>query len=76
MISRASAPHHLIKDQPIRTSALHARRYANVFAIESFMDELAAAAGSIRSRFVSRTRATRGAGGDRGGRQGGQLETG
>src|SRR6266481_8828882 len=33
-------------DNPVRTSALRALgAYANVFAIESFMDELAAAAG-------------------------------
>jgi CO/xanthine dehydrogenase Mo-binding subunit len=37
---------HLIKDSPLRTSALRTLgAYANVFAIESFMDELAAAAG-------------------------------
>src|SRR4029079_4526601 len=37
--------HHLIKDNPIRTSALRTLGgYANVFAVESFMDELAAAA--------------------------------
>jgi len=33
-------------DNPVRTSALRSLgAYANVFAIESFMDELAAAAG-------------------------------
>ena len=38
--------HHLITDMPLRTSALRTLgAYANVFAIESFMDELAAAAG-------------------------------
>ncbi len=37
---------HLVRDLPLRTSALRALgAYANVFAIESFMDELAAAAG-------------------------------
>jgi CO/xanthine dehydrogenase Mo-binding subunit len=37
---------HLIKTQPIRTSALRTLgAYANVFATESFMDELAEAAG-------------------------------
>jgi nicotinate dehydrogenase subunit B len=37
---------HLIKEMPLRTSALRALgAYANVFAIESFMDELAGAAG-------------------------------
>jgi nicotinate dehydrogenase subunit B len=36
---------HLLLDQPIRTSALRTLgAYANVFALESFMDELAAAA--------------------------------
>jgi nicotinate dehydrogenase subunit B len=36
---------HLIKDMPLRVSALRTLgAYANVFAIESFMDELAAAA--------------------------------
>ena len=44
---RQRITHHLIKDQPIRTSALRTLgAYANVFAIESFMDELAAAAGA------------------------------
>ena len=38
---------HLLKDTPIRTSALRTLgAYANVFAAESFMDELAAAAGA------------------------------
>jgi nicotinate dehydrogenase subunit B len=38
---------HLIKEMPLRVSALRALgAYANVFAIESFMDELAAAAGA------------------------------
>ncbi len=38
---------HLIKDTPLRTSALRTLGgYANVFAVESFMDELAAAAGA------------------------------
>ena len=37
---------HLLRDTPIRTSALRTLgAYANVFAAESFMDELAAAAG-------------------------------
>ncbi|MFL5000146.1 MAG: molybdopterin cofactor-binding domain-containing protein [Xanthobacteraceae bacterium] len=39
--------HHFITDMPIRVSALRTLgAYANVFAIESFMDELAAAAGT------------------------------
>jgi nicotinate dehydrogenase subunit B len=45
--ARQRTTHHLIKDNPIRTSALRTLgAYANVFAIESFMDELAAAAGA------------------------------
>jgi nicotinate dehydrogenase subunit B len=44
---RHRTTHHLIKDQPVRTSALRTLgAYANVFAIESFMDELAAVAGA------------------------------
>jgi len=43
---RQRTTHHLIMDNPVRTSAMRALgAYANVFAIESFMDELAAAAG-------------------------------
>lgn len=39
--------HHFIPDMPIRVSALRTLgAYANVFALESFMDELAAAAGA------------------------------
>src|SRR5918995_6838166 len=38
---------HFIKDMPLRVSALRALgAYLNVFALESFMDELAAAAGA------------------------------
>jgi CO/xanthine dehydrogenase Mo-binding subunit len=38
---------HLIKDMPIRVSALRTLgAYANVWAVESFLDELAAAAGA------------------------------
>ena len=45
-LPRQKITHHLIKDNPIRTSALRTLGgYANVFAVESFMDELAAAAG-------------------------------
>ena len=42
---------HLLPDMPLRVSALRTLgAYANVFALESFMDELAAAAGApIRS---------------------------
>jgi CO/xanthine dehydrogenase Mo-binding subunit len=39
--------HHFIQDMPIRGSALRTLgAYANIFAIESFMDELAQAAGA------------------------------
>ncbi len=39
--------HHFVNDMPIRVSALRTLgAYANVFALESFMDELAAAAGA------------------------------
>jgi len=45
-IPAPATTHHLIMDNPVRTSALRTLgAYANVFAIESFMDELAAAAG-------------------------------
>ena len=38
---------HLVRDLPLRTSALRSLgAYANVFAIESFMDELAEASGT------------------------------
>src|ERR1044072_7630236 len=43
---RQRTTHHLIMENPVRTSALRTLgAYANVFAIESFMDELAAASG-------------------------------
>jgi nicotinate dehydrogenase subunit B len=46
-IPRQRITNHLIKPMPIRVSALRTLgAYANVFAIESFMDELAAAAGA------------------------------
>ena len=39
--------HHFVPDMPVRVSALRTLgAYANVFALESFMDELAAAAGT------------------------------
>src|SRR5215813_11000049 len=45
-LPRHKITHHLIMENPLRTSALRTLgAYANVFAIESFMDELAAAAG-------------------------------
>jgi nicotinate dehydrogenase subunit B len=44
---RQRVVHHFIKEMPLRVSALRTLgAYANVFAIESFMDELALAAGS------------------------------
>jgi nicotinate dehydrogenase subunit B len=43
---------HLLMDMPIRTSSLRSLgAHLNVFAIESFMDELAAAAGADPVRF-------------------------
>ncbi|HLJ22186.1 MAG TPA: molybdopterin cofactor-binding domain-containing protein [Stellaceae bacterium] len=53
---------HFIPDMPLRVSALRTLgAYANVFAIESFMDELAAAAGAdpieFRLRHLSDPRA-------------------
>ena len=53
---------HLVRDMPLRVSALRSLGgYANVFAIESFMDELAEAAGidpvSFRLRHLSDPRA-------------------
>jgi nicotinate dehydrogenase subunit B len=53
---------HFVPDSPLRTSALRGLgSYANVFAIESFMDELAHAAGAdpveFRLRYLSDERA-------------------
>jgi nicotinate dehydrogenase subunit B len=46
-LPRQRITNHMIKDMPLRVSALRTLgAYANVFAIESFMDELAAAAGA------------------------------
>jgi CO/xanthine dehydrogenase Mo-binding subunit len=43
----ARVVHHFLPDMPLRVSALRALgAYMNVFSIESFMDELAAAAGT------------------------------
>ena len=43
---------HRLLDMPIRTSSLRSLgAHLNVFAIESFMDELAAAAGADPARF-------------------------
>jgi nicotinate dehydrogenase subunit B len=44
---RQKVVHHFLKEMPIRVSALRTLgAYSNVFAIESFMDELALAAGA------------------------------
>jgi CO/xanthine dehydrogenase Mo-binding subunit len=44
---RQRVMHHFVQDMPIRVSALRTLgAYANVFALESFIDELAAAAGA------------------------------
>jgi CO/xanthine dehydrogenase Mo-binding subunit len=44
--------HHLVPDMPLRASALRGLgAYHNIFAIESFMDELAAAAGADAIEF-------------------------
>ncbi len=46
-IPRQRVTHHFIPEMPVRVSALRTLgAYANVFAIESFMDELAKAAGA------------------------------
>jgi len=43
---RQRVMHHFVQDMPIRVSALRTLgAYSNLFALESFMDELAAAAG-------------------------------
>lgn len=47
VFSQQKITNHLLLDMPIRTSALRTLgAYANVFALESFMDELAGAAGT------------------------------
>ncbi len=64
--------HHFVQDMPIRVSALRTLgAYANVFALESFMDELAASrrrrSGRIPSRASegsARARGDRGGGGE------------
>ncbi len=46
-IPNAKVTHHFLPDMPLRVSALRSLgAYMNVFSIESFMDELAGAAGS------------------------------
>ena len=46
-LPNARVTHHFLRDMPIRVSALRSLgAHVNVFAIESFMDELAAAAGT------------------------------
>jgi len=47
MLPSAKVTHHFLRDMPVRCSALRSLgAQMNVFAIESFMDELALAAGS------------------------------
>ena len=54
---RQRTTHHLIMEQPVRTSALRTLgAYANVFAIESFMDELATAGGIDPEKDIVRER--------------------
>jgi CO/xanthine dehydrogenase Mo-binding subunit len=49
---RQHVVNHLIKEMPLRVSALRTLgAYANVFALESFMDELALAAGADPAAF-------------------------
>ena len=70
--------HHFIPEMPIRVSALRTLgAYANVFAIESFMDELAALAEGRSGRVPARAHeGPARAGGDREGRRDGELEAG
>jgi CO/xanthine dehydrogenase Mo-binding subunit len=50
--SRRRVVKHFVLDHPIRVSAMRSLgAYANVFAIESFMDELAEAAGAVPVAF-------------------------
>jgi nicotinate dehydrogenase subunit B len=61
-LPNARVVHHFLPDMPLRVSALRALgAYCNVFSIESFMDELAQAAGAdpvaFRLRHMSDTRA-------------------
>ena len=62
LFPRQRVVNHLLPDMPVRVSALRTLgAYANVFAIESFMDELALAAGAdpveFRLRHLSDPRA-------------------
>src|SRR5262249_38997468 len=64
-LPRHKLVHHLLADVPVRTSSLRGLgAYANVFAIESFMDELAEVAGAdpvtYRLSLTSDPRARRG----------------
>ncbi|MFL5098191.1 MAG: molybdopterin cofactor-binding domain-containing protein [Xanthobacteraceae bacterium] len=63
-LPRHKLVHHLLADVPVRTSSLRGLgAYANVFAIESFMDELAEVAGvdpiTYRLSLISDPRARR-----------------
>ena len=65
-LPRQKVTHHLIKDIPIRASALRTLgAYANVFAIESFMDELPLRPASTRLHSGWRIRRSARQGGDR-----------
>ena len=71
-IPNARVVHHFIPDMPLRVSAMRALgAYMNVFSIESFMDELAKAAGidPVEYRLQSSRRRPSAGGGSNGGRQ-------
>ena len=70
--------HHFIPQMPIRVSALRTLgAYANVFAVESFMDEMAALAKADPVAFrLAHLKDPRARGGDREGRRDGELEAG
>ena len=55
-LPQAHVVSHFIPDMPLRVSAMRGLgAYANVFSIESFMDELALAVGRIRWHSALRT---------------------
>ncbi len=70
--------HHFIPEMPIRVSALRTLgAYANVFAVESFMDEMAALAQGRSGRVpAGASEGSARQGGDREGRRDGGLEAG
>ena len=67
---------HLIREMPLRTSALRTLgAYGNVFALESFMDEVAVAAGADPVEFrLALSEGPARPGGDRDGRREGRVE--